>query len=93
MRSFEIGTDLAAPPDAVWQRVTTPQGINDELPPLMRMTMPRALRGVTIGDVAMGQRLCRSSYESFARAGENMTNAAMATYAFEQIERARAALA
>ena len=31
-------------------------------------------------------------YESLARAGENMTNAAMATYAFEQIDRARAQL-
>jgi hypothetical protein len=31
-------------------------------------------------------------YESFARAGENMTNAAMAAYAFDQIEQARAKL-
>ena len=29
------------------------------------------------------------AYESFARAGEKMTNAAMATYAFEQIDLAR----
>jgi hypothetical protein len=32
-------------------------------------------------------------YESLARAGENMTNTAMATYALEQIDRARAELA
>jgi hypothetical protein len=32
------------------------------------------------------------AYESFARAGENMTNAAMATYAFDQIDRARVEL-
>ena len=31
-------------------------------------------------------------YESFARAGESMTNAAMATYAFDQIDQARAHL-
>ena len=31
-------------------------------------------------------------YESFARAGQDMTNAAMATYAFEQIDLARARL-
>jgi hypothetical protein len=31
-------------------------------------------------------------YESFARTGAAMTNAAMATYAFDQIERARAQL-
>jgi hypothetical protein len=30
--------------------------------------------------------------ESFARAGEQMTTAAMATYAFDQIEHARAQL-
>jgi hypothetical protein len=32
------------------------------------------------------------AYESFARAGKNMTHAEVATYAFEQIDRARAAL-
>lgn len=32
------------------------------------------------------------AYESLARAGENMTNAAMATYAFDQIDRAGAQL-
>ena len=31
-------------------------------------------------------------YESFARTGENMTNAGMATYAFDQIDRARSHL-
>ncbi len=31
-------------------------------------------------------------YESFARAGESMTNAAMATYAFDQIDQPRAHL-
>jgi hypothetical protein len=60
VRSFEIATDLAAPPEAVWQRVTTPEGINDELLPLMRMTTPPALRGVTIGDVRVGESLGRS---------------------------------
>jgi ligand-binding SRPBCC domain-containing protein len=60
VRSFEIATDLAAPPEAVWQRVTTPRGINDELLPLVRMTTPPALRGVTIGDVPVGESLGRS---------------------------------
>jgi hypothetical protein len=60
VRSFEIATDLAARPEAVWQRVTTPRGFNDELRPLMRMTTPPALRGVTIGDVPVGESLGRS---------------------------------
>ena len=40
------------------------------------------LRGVIGGD----------AYESLARAGKSMTNAAMAIYAFDQIDRARAGL-
>jgi hypothetical protein len=32
------------------------------------------------------------TYESVARKGETMTTAAMATYAYDQIDRARAAL-
>lgn len=60
VRSFEIVTDLAASPDAVWQRITTPEGINDEILPLMRMTMPRTLRGATLADIAVGEKLGRS---------------------------------
>jgi hypothetical protein len=60
VRSFEISTDLPATPEAVWQRVTTPQGINDELLPLIRMTMPRALRSATIDDLPLRQRVGRS---------------------------------
>ena len=59
MRSFEIASDLAAAPETVWQRVVTPAGINDELLPLMRMTMPRHLRGATIDQLPLGQRIGR----------------------------------
>ena len=31
---------LAAPADQVWAWVTTPEGVNDELRPVMRMTVP-----------------------------------------------------
>jgi hypothetical protein len=44
----------------VWRRVVTPAGINDELRPWMRMTMPSSLRGKTIDDVEPGRRLGRS---------------------------------
>jgi hypothetical protein len=43
----------------VWQRVVTPAGINDELMPLMRMTMPRHLRGATIDELPLRQRIGR----------------------------------
>jgi hypothetical protein len=58
--SFEITTDLAAPADTVWQHVTTVDGINGELMPLMRMTVPRDLRDATLDDLPLGQRAGRS---------------------------------
>jgi ligand-binding SRPBCC domain-containing protein len=51
---------LPATAEAVWARAVTPEGINHELRPLLRMTMPRSLRGKTISDVPLGERLGRS---------------------------------
>lgn len=51
---------VRAPADAVWSRVTTFAGINDEFRPLMRMTAPRAVREAGIADAPLGERLCRS---------------------------------
>lgn len=51
---------IEAPSDRVWERVVTPEGINHELGPWLRMTMPRALRGRTIQDAPVGERLGRS---------------------------------
>ena len=34
-------TELRAPPEEVWARVTSLEGINYELSPWMRMTAPR----------------------------------------------------
>jgi hypothetical protein len=58
--SVEISTRLAAPADAVWARAVTPEGINDELRPILRMTMPSGLEGQAIDDVPVGERLGRS---------------------------------
>jgi ligand-binding SRPBCC domain-containing protein len=58
--SFELATHLAAPADAVWQHVTSVEGVNGELMPLMRMTVPRALRDATLDDLPLGQRAGRS---------------------------------
>jgi hypothetical protein len=44
----------------VWERVVTPEEINHELGPWMRMTAPRALAGKTIDDAVPGRRLGRS---------------------------------
>ncbi len=51
---------LRAPADAVWARVTTFAGINDEFRPLMRMTAPRELREGGLEVAPIGTRACRS---------------------------------
>jgi ligand-binding SRPBCC domain-containing protein len=51
---------LLAPRAEVWERVSTAQGINDELRPLLRMTAPRSLREGGLARVELGQRICRS---------------------------------
>jgi ligand-binding SRPBCC domain-containing protein len=41
MRRFTVTSRLASPPAEVWEVVTTADGVNDELGPLLRMTVPR----------------------------------------------------
>jgi hypothetical protein len=53
-------TVLPASQQQIWDRITTPEGINHELMPLLRMTVPPALRGVGIGDLEPGAFVCRS---------------------------------
>ena len=58
---FEISTRLGAPAEAVWREAVTPAGINHELGPWLRMTMPRGTGpGMTIEDVALGEPIGRS---------------------------------
>src|SRR5262245_26958757 len=62
----EVATDVEqvsvvpAPAGLVWDRVVTAEGINDEMRPWFRMTMPPGLRGATIDDVRVGEPLGRS---------------------------------
>lgn len=60
MREIRRASVLRAPADAVWARVTTLGGINDEFRPLMRMTAPAELREAGLADVPLGERVCRS---------------------------------
>jgi ligand-binding SRPBCC domain-containing protein len=50
--------DAAA--DQVWQRVVTPEGINDELRPWMTMSMPRGAESMTVDNVPIGIPIGRS---------------------------------
>lgn len=57
---FEVASRLDAPADAVWARVTTAAGVNDELMPIVRMTVPRGLGDLNIDTVSNGTTLGRS---------------------------------
>jgi ligand-binding SRPBCC domain-containing protein len=57
---LEVRSRVNAPASRVWERVTSPEGINGELMPIVRMTAPRELRELKAADVVPGERLCRS---------------------------------
>jgi ligand-binding SRPBCC domain-containing protein len=61
-RSFEISVTsrVAAPAERVWERVTTPEGINHELRPVFRMTAPKGLEQFDPAEVPLGRRWFRS---------------------------------
>jgi ligand-binding SRPBCC domain-containing protein len=60
MPTIERVSRLATPADVVWGYVTTPAGVNDELRPWMRMTVPAGWAGSSIADVEPGASLGRS---------------------------------
>jgi ligand-binding SRPBCC domain-containing protein len=51
---------VAAAADAVWARVVTPEGINDELRPVMTMSMPRGAEALTVDNVPVGVPIGRA---------------------------------
>ncbi len=59
MKSFEIESHLRVSPDALWETVVTPAGVNAEFRPLLRMTFPKSVERLVMGSQP-GQRLFRS---------------------------------
>ncbi|MDO3399921.1 hypothetical protein QWI29_07760 [Mycolicibacterium neoaurum] len=59
-RRFRRVTEIDCATDTVWATVTTQPGINRELSPYLRMTMPRTFRGRSIADVEPGTRIGKS---------------------------------
>lgn len=51
---------LDAPRAVVWERVLTPAGVNDEMRPYLRMTVPRGLEWVGPDTIETGATLGRS---------------------------------
>ncbi len=50
---------IDAPAEQVWERVVTPEGINDELRPWMTMSMPRGAKDLTVDTVPVGEPIGR----------------------------------
>jgi len=61
-RSAEISVSsrLDAPPDAVWARAITPEGINDEMRPYLRMTLPPGVGEISPETIEIGVPIGRS---------------------------------
>jgi hypothetical protein len=51
---FRISSGLGAAPEAVWERAMSAEGINAELRPLLRMTVPRGLDSLDLRDLGPG---------------------------------------
>jgi ligand-binding SRPBCC domain-containing protein len=60
VREVQQESIVSAPPDVVWDRVSTFEGVNYELRPLMRMTVPESIRALDPADVVLGERIFRS---------------------------------
>jgi ligand-binding SRPBCC domain-containing protein len=60
MEAVEQSSVVPGPAEEVWARAISEEGINDELRPILRMTMPAGLRGKTVDDVEVGVPLGRS---------------------------------
>jgi ligand-binding SRPBCC domain-containing protein len=57
---FSVSSIVPAPPDVVWQRVASFEGVNHELMPIVRMTAPHAMRRIDPAVVPLGRRWFRS---------------------------------
>ncbi|MGH2807549.1 MAG: hypothetical protein ACRDKT_09750 [Actinomycetota bacterium] len=60
MGTFAISSALGAAREVVWRHATTPIGINSELWPWLRMTLPRGVDDISIDNVPLGETIGRS---------------------------------
>ncbi|MGO4613538.1 hypothetical protein AB4305_16690 [Nocardia sp. 2YAB30] len=64
-RRIDMVSTVDAPIERVWAAVTSPEGINAELRPYLKMTVPQPFRGRTIADIEPGTNLGRSFFLLF----------------------------
>jgi ligand-binding SRPBCC domain-containing protein len=55
-----VSSRLLAQPERVWERIITPEGINAELRPYLRMTVPRGIDRIDLDSIELGKPLGRS---------------------------------
>jgi ligand-binding SRPBCC domain-containing protein len=58
--TFTFSSVLHAPPERIWERVSTLSGVNAEMGPWFRMTGPRGLDRFEPANIPVGQRMFRS---------------------------------
>lgn len=52
--TITVTSRVRAPAEAVWEHASSMAGVNLELMPLVRMTVPRDVRGKSLADVELG---------------------------------------
>jgi ligand-binding SRPBCC domain-containing protein len=57
---FRVSSRLEAPREQVWERVSSMEGVNDELAPILKMTHPPEIEDLNPSNVPLGERLFRS---------------------------------
>ena len=55
----ERHSTIGAPAERVWERIVTPEGINDELRPWLSMSMPRSAKDLTVETIPVGRPVGR----------------------------------
>jgi ligand-binding SRPBCC domain-containing protein len=60
VRIVDRAVVVPAPAKDVWDRVVTPQGINDEIGPWMTMSIPREAEDVTVENITVGEPVGRA---------------------------------
>jgi ligand-binding SRPBCC domain-containing protein len=55
-----LASRLDARPDRVWDRIVTPEGINSEMRPYLRMTLPRGIDSLDPDRIVLGEPIGRS---------------------------------
>ena len=72
---FRIASSLRAEPAAVWDRATSAEGINAELGPLLRMTVPRGLESLDLRTLEPGPSAAAGSCSSACSRSTTTTSA------------------